>query len=430
MALNFTPPPYQARPDYERQAFYGMSKNIGDIGDVVLQLAEMKRLREQQALENAQKQRVYDETHGVQTYPGLGSLIDTGLPGSRPTPYQVPQSPQSAPGTVNPFVPGYQPQTEAQAQQYAQGNAPKVGLDTNLSPLVSRFMTMKGNTPIDKAQSYRNMTNMQAPFDYSQYGLSPEVGRQNLGFKRGFIPGTETFTKIESVKNLTSVDKMKELERRKIESEISKNEAETFAKRNAEPKPTVAESAIDKNFAKDYEQYVLGGGYADVLNQISSLEGVLGELENKDRTYNISGPGIGSLPDFVRERIYPDSYQAQQTVEQSVQRTLRQTLGPQFTAVEGMQFMKRGYNPAFDEKKNAEKLRMALSQLRTMANAKQRAVEYYEKNGTLKGFKGNLYLLQNGIPVLASPSESESIVTGIPVNNKRVTVTNFTVTPQ
>lgn len=173
-------------------------------------------------------------------------------------------------------------------------------------------------------------------------------------------------------------------------------------------KPTVAQDAVDRNFAKDYADYVSGGGSADVANQLASLEGVSKELLSGNK--NLTGPVISIQPDAMRKRLSPDSMSAQQTVEQSVQRTLKKILGGQFTEKEGMLFMQRGYDPALPEEDNALKLQRATRQLRLMAEAKQRAVEYYEANGTLKGFKGTIYTVSNGEVIPASPGEAESIV--------------------
>lgn len=158
-------------------------------------------------------------------------------------------------------------------------------------------------------------------------------------------------------------------------------------------KVSTAQNSVDREFGKDYANYVSGGGYADVVNQISTLEGVLTELKKGN---GLTGP-MGSLaPDSVRKRINPESMEAQQSVEQSVQRSLKQTLGGQFTEREGMLFMQRGYDQALPEAENAKKLSRAINQLKTMAIAKQKAIDFFETNGTLNGYKGSIYTIKNG----------------------------------
>lgn len=157
---------------------------------------------------------------------------------------------------------------------------------------------------------------------------------------------------------------------------------------------TGAQKSVDREFGREYARYVAGGGYADVVGQIQSIEGVLADLEGGKK--NLTGPILTAQPDWMRKRTVPTSMQAQQTVEQSVQRSLKQTLGGQFTEREGMLFMQRGYDPALPEAQNAAKLRAMLGQLKTMALAKQQAMDYYEEKGSLDGYRGDLYTLRNG----------------------------------
>lgn len=104
----------------------------------------------------------------------------------------------------------------------------------------------------------------------------------------------------------------------------------------------------------------------------------------------MTGPIVGRLPDIFRQSVAPKSIPAQQQVEQSIQKTLRQTLGAQFTEKEGERFLARGYDPRLSPAQNAKKLRDAISQLKQMADAKQKAAEYYETHGTLAGFRGGV----------------------------------------
>ena len=169
------------------------------------------------------------------------------------------------------------------------------------------------------------------------------------------------------------------------------------------PKGTAAQTAVDRAFGRDYAAYAAGGGYADIMGQIDGLDGVLSDLQLGGK--NLTGPMISAQPDLTRKRVNPDSWDAQQTVERSVQRTLKQTLGGQFTEKEGMLFLQRGYDPALPEEKNAKRLERAIASLKTMALAKQDAVDYFEENGTLTGFKGTLYRLKDGEMVQATKED-------------------------
>lgn len=180
------------------------------------------------------------------------------------------------------------------------------------------------------------------------------------------------------------------------------------------PARTKAQEAVDRTFGAEYTRYVASGGYADTMTQITTLEDVLSDLQlaagerqpgKGESAKNLTGPVITMQPDAVRKRTSPASMAAQQSVEQSVQRSLKQTLGGQFTEKEGTAFMQRGYDPALPEGENSKKLKRAIGQLKMMALAKQQAIDYYEENGTLTGFKGTFYTLKDGEMVQASKDD-------------------------
>jgi len=151
---------------------------------------------------------------------------------------------------------------------------------------------------------------------------------------------------------------------------------------------TPAQIEVDKKFGKDYAEYVAGGGYADVRKSLGQLKDVSKRLNKTD---SASGPIIGSIPKFIRDRTNPESSDIQESIEEVVQRNLRLVLGAQFTEKEGQRLIERAYNPALDEKINAKRLDRLMKQIQTAAEAKQRAIDYYEENGTLQGFKGQVY---------------------------------------
>lgn len=171
---------------------------------------------------------------------------------------------------------------------------------------------------------------------------------------------------------------------------------------------TTAQTAVDKAFAKEYVDYMASGGFADTMTQINGLEEVLKDLKSGE--FNLTGPVVGTPPMLARKVLNQKSVAAQQTVEQSVQRALKKTLGAQFTQREGELFMQRGYDTQLKEEENVKKLERAISQLKIMARAKQEAVDYFEKNGTLRGYKGKLYMLKDGEMVEATKDQFYSIL--------------------
>lgn len=144
----------------------------------------------------------------------------------------------------------------------------------------------------------------------------------------------------------------------------------------------------DKEFAKEYVEFRAAGGYADVEKQLKQLEGVLGELKSGKK--NLTGPVLGSMPDAVTTLTNPDAVSARQRVEEVVQRSLRITLGAQFTQKEGEALIARAYNPRLSEQENASRLEALVGQIREQARQKQAASDYFEKHGTIAGFGGHI----------------------------------------
>jgi len=150
-----------------------------------------------------------------------------------------------------------------------------------------------------------------------------------------------------------------------------------------EPGPGL--KALDETFAK-----TLDGTSATQLSaarqDAASVASVLEKLESGER---LTGPLIGSIPEGLRALIYPESTQAQQLVEQVVQKNLRAILGGQFAQKEGEQLVKRAYNPKLTPQQNAARLRSLLLTLDAAAQSKQAQTDYFLNNNySLRGYTG------------------------------------------
>lgn len=159
------------------------------------------------------------------------------------------------------------------------------------------------------------------------------------------------------------------------------------SERESELRLTPAEKKVDETFAKDYNEFIAQGGFADVEKNISQLRDVQRFLKNTDTA---SGGVVGFVPKFIRDAIpgLSEGANAQDLVEEVVQRNLRLILGAQFTEKEGERLIARAYNPRQDESVNAARLDRLVNQIEGAASAKLAAAEYFEQNGTLKGFEG------------------------------------------
>lgn len=157
-------------------------------------------------------------------------------------------------------------------------------------------------------------------------------------------------------------------------------------------KPTTAEAAVDKAFAKDYTDWVTGG--MDQVNknlvQLKSVSDRLGSGKE-----NLTGPVVGRTPDTIRAALNPASIEVRDAVQEVVQRNLREVLGAQFTEREGMKLIERAYNENLSEAENKRRVDRLITVIQKAAEAKQLAADYYEKNGTLKGFKGKRFTMSD-----------------------------------
>lgn len=153
-------------------------------------------------------------------------------------------------------------------------------------------------------------------------------------------------------------------------------------------KPSPAQSAADSTFGKDYAEYQAGGGSAAVDKNIGLLESGIADLEAPGELTSSSSsafPILGS--DAAQDVINPNMAAVRDKIRSAIQGTLRQVLGPQFTEKEGQAIFNRAFNPRLSDAENARRARVELAALKEMAEHKEEAARYYEKNGTLRGFK-------------------------------------------
>jgi hypothetical protein len=147
---------------------------------------------------------------------------------------------------------------------------------------------------------------------------------------------------------------------------------------------TAGWEAIDKAYADTWLRDSVVG-LPDAANQAAQISGVLGQLENG---VALTGTMVGVQPDFIRAITNPTAKDAKDRVEGVVQRSLRETLGAQFTAAEGDRLIARAYNVNLPPELNAARLRALYTQLEAVAGQKLGMRTYFNENGTLQGFNG------------------------------------------
>ena len=172
---------------------------------------------------------------------------------------------------------------------------------------------------------------------------------------------------------------------------------------------TKGRTKLDQTFAAEYSDLIASGGFADIVKQINQLKGVSKQLETSD---TLSGPWIGSVPVWLQTFINPKAVAAKEDIEEVVQRNLRLILGAQFTEKEGERLIARAYNPRLEESVNKIRVDRLIKQMVDAAEAKIAAAKYFGEHGTLTGFTGKLWTiddfdLDDGDSQSGSMSDSE-----------------------
>lgn len=156
---------------------------------------------------------------------------------------------------------------------------------------------------------------------------------------------------------------------------------------------TTGQESVDREFGKEYAAYKASGGYSDVLKQLSQLKVASDALAVKGNS--LTGKLYGLTPESIRPYTNPEAVNNQELVQEAAQRNLRIVLGAQFTEKEGNRLIERVYNPSLPPEVNKLRVDRLAEQISLAAKAKDDAMAYFEKNGTLKGWTGKIYTMSD-----------------------------------
>jgi hypothetical protein len=116
------------------------------------------------------------------------------------------------------------------------------------------------------------------------------------------------------------------------------------------------------------------------------LEGVEKDLSDPNAVEpNFLEKGAQYLPDPIRTFLTPKIKAQEDSVRTAIQASLRQTLGPQFTANEGEGLMKRSYDPRLSAQQNLAKMRPEIEALKAQLKQKAESAQQFERTGSLVG---------------------------------------------
>lgn len=303
------------------------------------------------------------------------------------------------------------------------------------------FVPGDGKTPpkmvmmrSDGTVEYRDLPPGAKPtndvYSLGQPVYTPQGGvmypQTSKGGETRFIPGPEGAKTAEQlrIENQAQADaadaRLKQIEidrktandkeRQKLDREeldLKKAMAE-WKQENPKPGKDIAGESLDRAFAKDYEQYIAMGGKSSLLKKLQTLQNARQKLE----TIKPPPRMAGALGESGMTFLAPEYSEIMSDVRGAIQETLRQTLGSQFTEREGEQILSRAFDPRQTKEANIRKLDREIEQIVERAKAKQQAVDYFEKNGTLRGFQSGSSLGEKK-PVRKqySPSRNQTKIT-------------------
>jgi len=164
----------------------------------------------------------------------------------------------------------------------------------------------------------------------------------------------------------------------------------------------VGRDAMDTAFAKEMIAYTptdARKGLLQLQEAIDTLEGTATQRDvdrddklkvgqKIDPPDRISGWVVGFFPEAFRDVFHPQSAEVREAIQEVVQRNLRPILGSQFGEKEGERVLDRAFNPKLDEKENLKRVKRLFTQMQDAHREHMKKREYFEKNLTLKGYKG------------------------------------------
>ncbi len=146
----------------------------------------------------------------------------------------------------------------------------------------------------------------------------------------------------------------------------------------------------NKEFQKQYVAWRAGSA-EDFFDKIKQLQKAVRVLRSGKQ---ITGPLFNQLPPLVKTLTSPQSTDVRSDVEKIVQGALRETLGAQFTQVEGDRLLARIFDPNLPEEFVAENVEAELNKIAALAKSREAMSRYYEENSTLKGYRPDDWLPQ------------------------------------
>lgn len=160
--------------------------------------------------------------------------------------------------------------------------------------------------------------------------------------------------------------------------------AEAKKKENGENKLSEGQKAVDKGYAKAYNDFT-GGGESRANNAIKKLKELRNEVEKESKSVIQAGGGTiaGSLPDWARTT---RSVSLRDNAISVANQGLKATFGAQLSDSEREAAAKEFYNDKLPPAENLKVMDRKIKELEDSLNDEKTKAKYFQKNETLSGF--------------------------------------------
>jgi hypothetical protein len=261
----------------------------------------------------------------------------------------------------------------------------------------------------DKAKISSDKFSRESDPNSEESKFAQTLARKMLpSFDSSKMSATQLNDKIPGLMQLARMEQDK-LEQRSLQSS---RDAETKAKLalkqgEIDLKGTEGQRAVDKDFAKDYNEWSAGGAKI-ARTEIDKLKGVAQKLRNNEISL---GRENRLIPDLLADN---DRLGARADVQSTVMNSLRALLGAQFTEKEGQRIIENTWNENDSEENNQARVDRLIKDLENQANDKDAKARLYERTGSIKGLgsMGSDTGLNNTINNMQVPGQKVKVSNG------------------
>lgn len=293
----------------------------------------------------------------------------------------------------------------AKAAAKSKADSDKLKQRMDLYKTLQTFKEKKADRDLRKSQFGERLSLDKDKFQFNKDKLSTDdkfrrdQAKINEAYKRGMLSNDQARLALQRNAAEARQEQRQEdlgFKEAELDYKYDKMKSDKKAKKDKDSSKglnlTKGEEALDKEFAKEYADYVSAGAGTQAKSDIKVLEDLEKEIsQNPDMFSGALDTATEYLPfggaDYLRPAVNPRLENVKRRIEQVIQQNLRATLGAQFAEREGRQFLERGFNPKLSAEQNLGTLRNFIKVAKDRAATMDESSKYFEKHGTLKGIK-------------------------------------------